>query len=178
VLEKWHPEPGRWIAIQPGARWSTKRWSTTYYVELVRRLAADHPDTRFAVLGGMEDQEAGRAVAAAAPGRSLDLTGRTSLPEMIEWIRRCELVVSNDTGPMHVAAALGCKVIAIFGPTEPRRTGPYRQLENVLQLKLPCVPCLSTQCRRTDMPLECLQAIGPEIVAERAAKILRMPAVP
>ena len=80
------------------------------------------------------------------PARCLDLTGRLSLPEMVEWIRLSELMVTNDTGPMHVAAALGKPVVALFGPTEPRRTGPYRQLEHVLQLHLPCVPCLSSRC--------------------------------
>jgi lipopolysaccharide heptosyltransferase II len=172
LQEKWHPEPGRWIAIQPGARWMTKRWPTEHYIQVVHQLAALVADARFAVLGGMDDQEAGQAIAAAAPGRTLDLTGRTSLPEMIEWIRRCELVLSNDTGPMHVAAALGRNVLAIFGPTEPRRTGPYRQVKNVLQLSLPCVPCLATQCRLENTPLECLRGIGPDIVVERARALL------
>ncbi len=172
LQEKWHPEPGRWIAIQPGARWDTKRWPVDSFVEVVRRLAEKCGDAHFAVLGGMDDQDAGRAIAAAAPGRSLDLTGRTSLPEMIEWIRRCDLVLSNDTGPMHVGAALGRKVLAIFGPTDPRRTGPYGQIESVLQQKLPCVPCLSTRCRLADTPLECLRSIRPEIVVERALALL------
>jgi lipopolysaccharide heptosyltransferase I len=172
VQEKWHPEPGRWIAIQPGARWVTKRWPTEHFVQVVQQLAARVGDARFAVLGGMDDQEVGQTIAAAAPGRALDLTGRTSLPEMIEWIRRCELVLSNDTGPMHVAAALGKPVLAIFGPTEPRRTGPYRQVKNVLQLRLPCVPCLATSCRLEHTPLECLRAISPDVVVERACVLL------
>jgi len=65
---------------------------------------------------------------------------------MIEWVRLCELMITNDTGPMHAAAALGKPVIALFGPTEPRRTGPYGQLENVLRIELPCSPCLSADC--------------------------------
>jgi lipopolysaccharide heptosyltransferase I len=173
VQDKWHPDDGRWIAILPGARWATKRWPTEYFVAVVRDLAAHFADARFAVLGGMDDQEAGRAIAAAAPGRSLDLTGRTSLPEMVEWIRRCDLVVTNDTGPMHVAAAVGRRVLGIFGPTEPSRTGPYRQVGSVLQLQLPCVPCLSTRCRLEKTPLECLRGIGPEIVIERATAMLK-----
>jgi heptosyltransferase-1 len=171
VQDKWHPEAGRWIAVQPGARWSNKRWPIEFYSAMVQQLGARWPDARFAVLGGMADQEAGRVIAAAAPGRSMDLTGRTSLPEMIEWIRRCDLVVSNDTGPMHAAAALGKKIIAIFGPTEPARTGPYGQLNNVLQLKLPCVPCMTNSCR-LETPLACLQGIRPETVVDRAERLL------
>jgi len=170
VQDKWNPEGGRWMAIQPGARWANKRWPVQFYAEVVRQLAALRPEVRFAILGGMEDQEAGRAIASAVPGRSLDLTGRTSLPEMIEWIRRCELVLSNDTGPMHAAAALGKKTIAIFGPTEPARTGPYGQLNNVLPLKLPCVPCMTSSCRLDT--LECLQGIRPETIVQRLSTCL------
>lgn len=171
VQAKWNPEPGLWIAIQPGARWNNKRWPAEFYADVVRQLAAARPEARFAVLGGMEDQEAGRIIAAAVSGRSLDLTGRTSLPEMVEWLRRCELVVSNDTGPMHVAAALGKKIVAIFGPTEPARTGPYGQLANVLQLKLPCVPCMTSNCK-LETPLECLRGITPATVVARAQQLL------
>jgi lipopolysaccharide heptosyltransferase I len=171
VQDKWHPEPGPWIAIQPGARWSNKRWPAEAYAATVRTLAAQRPDARFAVLGGKDDQAEGRLIAAAVPGRALDLTARTSLPEMVEWIRRCDLVISNDTGPMHVAAALGKRVVALFGPTEPARTGPYRQLDHVMQLKLPCVPCLSSRCRLST-PMECLRAIDPQEVARRALALL------
>jgi len=88
------------------------------------------------------------------------LTGQLSLPEMIEWIRLGEFMVTNDTGPMHAAAALGTPMLALFGPTEPRRTGPYRQIEHVLQLNLPCVPCLKHTCAY-EKPFECLRAISP-----------------
>jgi len=90
---------------------------------------------------------------------------------MVEWIRRCELVLSNDTGPMHVAAALRKPIVALFGPTEPARTGPYGQLDNVLQLKLPCVPCMTNKCR-LETPLECLVGIRPELVASRLQALL------
>ena len=65
---------------------------------------------------------------------------------MVEWVRLCDLMITNDTGPMHVAAALGKPLIALFGPTEPRRTGPYGQLENVLRIDLPCSPCMKSHC--------------------------------
>lgn len=105
----------------------------------------------------------GQAVAGADSGRCLDLTGALSLPEMVEWIRLSALMVTNDTGPMHVAAALGKPVVAVFGPTEPRRTGPYHQLDHVLQSRLPCVPCLKSRCSYVK-PLECLHALRPAAV--------------
>ena len=83
---------------------------------------------------------------------------------MIEWIRLGDLLITNDTGPMHVAAALGKPVVGIFGPTEPARTGPYGQTDRALQsLHLPCVPCLKSRCAY-EKPLECLRAITPERV--------------
>ena len=85
---------------------------------------------------------------------------------MVEWLRLCDLMVTNDTGPMHVAAALGKPLVALFGPTEPRRTGPYGQLENVLRIDLPCSPCLKSYCIY-EKPNECLKAISPAMVFER-----------
>jgi ADP-heptose:LPS heptosyltransferase len=88
---------------------------------------------------------------------------------MVEWLRLCDLMVTNDTGPMHVAAALGKPLIALFGPTEPRRTGPYGQLENVLHIELPCSPCFKDHCTY-EKPNECLNAISPAMVFERVRK--------
>jgi lipopolysaccharide heptosyltransferase I len=165
IRAKWNPAPGRWIALQPGARWSNKRWPVEHFAELTRRLATDRADLRFAVLGGKDEQPLAEVVCRAAPERCLNLAGQTSLPEMIEWLRQCDLMVTNDTGPMHVAAALGKPVVGVFGPTEPRRTGPYGQLGRVAQHRLPCVPCLKSRCS-WPQPMECLTAISPAEVLE------------
>lgn len=172
VQAKWRPAGARWLALGPGARWPNKRWPVEHFVALVRRLAADRPDLRFVILGGPGDGELGRAIAPGAPQRCLDLTGQTSLPEMIEWIRLAELMITNDTGPMHVAAALGTPVVALFGPTEPRRTGPYGQLRQVFQAKLSCVPCLKASCANPDR-FACLRRLDPEGVAQVVADRLR-----
>jgi lipopolysaccharide heptosyltransferase II len=171
VQSKWPTDGTRWIALQPGARWANKRWPAENFAELVRLLAKDFPDRRFAILGGVEDQPLGEKISRAAPAHCLNLCGETSLPEMVEWLRLCELMVTNDTGPMHAAAALGKPLVAIFGPTEPRRTGPYGHLENVLQLDLPCSPCLKSHCT-WEKPEECLKAISPAMVFARVRKKL------
>ena len=124
--------PARAGRTNAGRRNLTPSWSGC--------LAAANPGLQFAILGGAEDRPLGEVIARVDAARCLDLTGRISLPEMVEWIRLSELMVTNDTGPMHVAAALGKPVVALFGPTEPRRTGPYRQLEHVLQLTSPVFP--------------------------------------
>ena len=159
------------ILLQPGARWENKRWPVKYFAELVRALAQKFPDARFAILGGRDDQPLGEIILQAAPERCMNLCGATSLPEMVEWVRLCHLMVTNDTGPMHAAAALGKPLIALFGPTEPRRTGPYGQLENVLRLDLPCSPCLKSVCH-FEKPEECLRALAPAQVLARIHKII------
>jgi lipopolysaccharide heptosyltransferase II len=155
----------RWMIIQPGARWPNKRWPAEHFAALVGRLVATDSELHCAILGGPEDRPIGETIARIAPTRCLDLTSKLSLPEMVEWIRLGEAMVTNDTGPMHVAAALGKPVVALFGPTEPRRTGPYGQIQRSLQFNLPCVPCMKSYCTYAK-PIECLRAITPASVFE------------
>jgi lipopolysaccharide heptosyltransferase II len=165
IRRKW-PGNFRYLALQPGARWANKRWPAENYAALARELARRQPDLRLAILGGKDDQLLGEIIAEAVPERCLNLCGQTTLPEMIEWVRRCDLMVTNDTGPMHVAAAMDKPLVALFGPTEPRRTGPYGQLASVLRLELPCAPCLKAACH-FEKPEECLRAISPAQVMAR-----------
>jgi lipopolysaccharide heptosyltransferase I len=164
IEEKWPDNGSRWIALAPGARWPNKRWPVASFGTLATLLAAARPDLRFAVVGGPEDAEIGREMEARLPEICVNLAGKTSLPELVEWVRRADAVVSNDTGPMHVAAALGKPVWALFGPTDPARTGPYGQVQRVLRLDLPCSPCMKPVCAHS-APLECLRALSPESVA-------------
>ncbi|MGA9451397.1 MAG: lipopolysaccharide heptosyltransferase II [Verrucomicrobiia bacterium] len=172
VKSKWQTGNARWIALQPGARWLTKRWPVEYFTELVCLLAKNFLDARFAILGDGKDKPLGEIISRAAPERCLNLCGQTSLPEMVEWLRLCDLMITNDTGPMHVAAALGTPLVALFGPTEPRRTGPYGRLEDVLRIDLPCSPCLKSRCHY-GKPNECLKALSPMTVFEFARKKLQ-----
>ncbi|HLZ53315.1 MAG TPA: lipopolysaccharide heptosyltransferase II, partial [Verrucomicrobiae bacterium] len=172
VRSKWQTGNARWIALQPGARWPNKRWPVEYFAELVRFLAQSFSGARFAILGSKEDKSLGGFISRVEPERCFNLCGQTSLPEMVEWLRLCDLMITNDTGPMHVAAALGKPLVALFGPTEPRRTGPYGQLNNVLRIDLPCSPCLKSRCHY-EKPNECLNALSPATVFEFARKKLR-----
>ena len=178
VMRKWpkansklKTQNSKLILLQPGARWKNKRWPVQHFAELIRALAEKFPSARFAILGDKGDQPLGKIISQAAPEKVLNLCGATTLPEMIEWVRRGDLLITNDTGPMHVAAALGKPLIALFGPTAPERTGPYGQLKNVLRLDLPCSPCLKSTCayEKTD---ECLRALSPAVVLARVEKLL------
>ncbi len=171
LQRKWHPAPVPHVILHPGARWANKRWPVEHYAAVVRQLAQEDPHRRFVVLGNGKDEPLGALICNAAPGRALDLTGKTSLLEMVEWIRLGELMLTNDTGPMHVAAALGKPVVALFGPTEPRRTGPYGQLDHVVRLQLPCQPCMRSECH-WPRPVECLRALMPESVTPAVRRSL------
>ena len=171
VRSKWPVESSRWIVVQPGARWLNKRWPVESFAELVRLSAASIKGHQFAILGGTEDVTLGATIAQAAPERCLDLAGKLSLPEMLEWIRLCDVMVSNDTGPMHAAAAMGKPLVALFGPTEPTRTGPYGQVQNVLKQSLWCSPCMRPRCSNPRQ-LECLHLLTPSVVLQRVQERL------
>ncbi len=165
VRRRWPIGDDPWLVLQPGARWLNKRWPAEHFGALVRLLTQGRPDLRVAILGGAAERELAEAVRQAAPSRCLNLAGATTLWEMIEWVRLSSMMVTNDTGPMHIAAALGRPVVAVFGPTDPMRTGPYGQVEHVLREALECAPCRRPECRH-DPPMECLTRLSPERVAE------------
>ncbi|HUA67180.1 MAG TPA: glycosyltransferase family 9 protein, partial [Candidatus Saccharimonadales bacterium] len=162
----------KWIVVQPGARWSNKRWPVEFFAQLVRLIIQRFSNTRFVILGGEKDNMLGEIISRIESERCLNLCGQTSLPEMVEWVRLADLMITNDTGPMHVAAALGKPLVALFGPTEPRRTGPYRQLNSVVRIDLPCSPCLKSHCHY-EKKNECLNALTPAIVFDRVQKQLQ-----
>jgi ADP-heptose:LPS heptosyltransferase len=117
------------------------------------------PQVHFVVVGGTNDKPAGNQL--GMHKRCLDLTGQTTLPELVEWLRKCDVLVTNDTGPMHIAAAIGTPAVSLFGPTDPHRTGPYHARKNVLQrTDLDCVPCFQRYCARA-VDRECLRGITP-----------------
>lgn len=162
---KWPRNGSRWLGINPGARWDNKRWPAEHFAELVRQLAARDASFRFALFGSSGDWSLAETILRAAPDRCVNFAGRTTLPELIELLRRCELLVTNDTGPMHLAAALRKPVVSLFGPTRPDQTGPYGQEAFALRHPLPCAPCMKSRCHWSN-PLACLRGILASRVAD------------
>lgn len=128
------------IAVNPCSRWPAKLWGDDNFAELVRRL----PRERVVLTGSARERE---QVEQIAQGRR-NLAGKTDLFELAELYARCSVVISNDSGPMHVAAAVGTPVVAIFGPTDPSLSGPYGKKHVVLRSDLPCSPCRKPKCSR------------------------------
>jgi ADP-heptose:LPS heptosyltransferase len=102
-----------------------KRWPVAHWRTLIQQLMHEQPTTEFLLLGTANDQSITAAIAAGLdPARIHDLAGRTNLPAYVEKLRACRLLITNDTGGMHLANALGVPLVALFGPTNPVRTGP------------------------------------------------------
>jgi 3-deoxy-D-manno-octulosonic-acid transferase/heptosyltransferase-1 len=133
------------VAINPVAQWPTKLWPETRFAAL-----ADHLGDRYNVplvfTGGPDDTASVGRILAAMRRPAVDLSGRTSLTQLAGLYRRSRLVISTDTGPMHLAAALGTPVVALFGPTAPWRTGPFGPGHRVVRASAPCAPCFKRRC--------------------------------
>jgi len=109
------------------------------------------------------------ALAAKIPG-ALDLTGKTSLTELVALLERSKLVIANDSGPMHIAAAAGAPIVALFGPTLPAHFAPWRAKAVLLEKRLACRPCRQRECVSQDF--RCLRGIMVEDVLAAARTLL------
>ena len=154
------PPGSRYAVMLPGTNWLTKRWPAEKFADLVeplrRRFGLDT-----VVAGGPGDAE----MAAKIPA-DYNLVGKTNLRTILALLERADLVIANDSGPMHMAAALGRPLVALYGPTCPIRTGPFRRLDSVVRLDIPCGPCFSRTCSHQS----CLQHLGIEPVLRLAER--------
>lgn len=143
--------------LLPGTNWQTKRWPAESFEELAKRLREERGLR--SIIGGARDAlELSPKIPSAE-----SLAGQTSLMELVALIERASVVVTNDSGPMHIAAALGKPMVSIFGPTSPIRTGPYRREETVIRLDIVCSPCFSRSCSHTS----CMRELKADDVLHR-----------
>jgi lipopolysaccharide heptosyltransferase I len=153
---------GRFAVLMPGTNWPTKRWPIEKFAQLVEPL-----EKRFAfktvVAGGPDDIDRANQIGGT------NLAGKTTLRQTVALLQRAALVIANDSGPMHIAAALGKPLVALYGPTNPVRTGPYQRDDAVLRLDIPCSPCYSRRCSHQS----CLQWLEVESVLTQAESQLQ-----
>ena len=155
----WPPAPRR-VAVQPGASFGpAKRWFPERFAAVADALAREGASV--ALVGGPADREVVDAVRSAGQTEWLDLTGRTTVGTLAAVLAEADLLITNDTGPMHLAAAVGTPTLAIFGSTSPTWTRPYGSGHRVLRHEVPCAPCYQRTC---DIGYLCMEGVTPASV--------------
>jgi heptosyltransferase-2 len=149
------------LGLCPGAEYGpSKRWPVEYFVAVAREKLAQ--DWEVWLFGSERDASITRRIDAQTGGRCLDLGGRTTLAEAVDLMSLATVVVSNDSGLMHIAAALERRLIALYGSSDPRHTPPMSTEAKVLYLGLDCSPCFKRECPLGH--LNCLKGITPQRV--------------
>lgn len=151
-----------WVALNVSARWPTKRWPAASFAEVADRLQQEGYGA-VVMIGGPDERVDVAAVRAEMKTPAIDLAGATPVGLLPALLSKASVLITNDSGPMHIAAAVGTPVVALFGPTSVARTGPYGLGHRVLTTELSCRPCLSRTCQNP-VQLECLTRISPEQV--------------
>ncbi|HEY2802137.1 MAG TPA: lipopolysaccharide heptosyltransferase II [Chthoniobacterales bacterium] len=148
----------RRLGLCPGAEYGpAKRWLPERFAETAAAISG-----HWVFFGTAKDEEVGAQVAAAFGGTCTNLIGKTTLEQLIDELRRCELLLTNDTGTMHLATLLGVPVVAVFGSTEPRLTGPLGKKSLVVRHQVECSPCFLRKC---PLDFRCMKAVSAQEVA-------------
>ncbi|MCS7022076.1 MAG: glycosyltransferase family 9 protein [Gemmataceae bacterium] len=152
ALALWQQLPRPWLAVAPGARWLTKRWPAASFAALINRWH-QHSGGGCLLLGARDDIPTAHQVARHVRGPLLDLTGQTTLRQLVALIAGCDFFVGNDSGPLHLAAALSKPCLAPYTCTQPRWHGPYTFPHGAVATRVPCAGsyrkrCPSLECHR------------------------------
>jgi len=163
------------VGINPGSTYgSAKRWLPDRFAEsteqLCRRLSeTGGRRTAVVILGGKGEERLGNEIAAQLSPPSIVLSGATTIRELMAAVKRCALLLTNDTGPMHIASAFQVPVVAIFGPTDWRTTSPYGEDHALIRHPVDCAPCMLREC-----PIDhrCMSRVTVDQVYQAAAKLV------
>ena len=159
--------PARIVAFCPGAEFGpAKRWPAAHFAALAKKLA-EHGCTIW-LFGSPKDHAVAAEISQLAPGLCRNLCGATSLTQAVDLLALAELVVCNDSGLMHVAAALDRPLVTLYGSSSPGFTPPLSDQADILSLKLDCSPCFKRECPLGH--LDCLNKLSPELVLAAALK--------
>lgn len=173
--QEWQSLPRPWVAVAPGARWLTKRWPPQAFAQLLQRLQ-HHTGAGCLLLGSAEDTPLAQQIADQLTGPVRCLTGQTSLPQLVALLQLCDLFVGNDSGPLHLAAALHKPCLAPFTCTQPQRHGPYTFPRGAVAATLPCAGSYRKRCGQ----LLCHQTLTPDQLWTRLRELFpllyRLPA--
>ena len=159
-------ESKRYVLLIPGTIWPTKRWTPEGFSRLAEMMAGEL-GLKSLVAGSTAESRLGSVIERLSRGAAIDITGRTSIKRLAALSRLAKTAVATDTGPMHLASASGLRLVALFGPTAPWRTGPFGHEHIIIRKDIECSPCF----RRSCSSMRCMLSITPEEVF-RAVKRL------
>ncbi len=169
LASRWGLRQGqRLIVICPGARSHIKRWSAEGFAAVADRLIHE-ADAEVVFAGEPDEAPLINDIRAAMHRPAHSAAGHTTIRQLAALMQRARLVITNDSAALHVAGAVGTPILAIFGPTDPRKYGPTGARDRVIQRQLFCVPCEQALCR---FHHECMRFISPEEVYRAAEQIL------
>ena len=159
------------IGICAGAEYGpAKRWPLERFAAMANAVSATRPDIEWVLVGAPGEAEMGMKLSGMITAQHQNLVGKTSLTALIETLRGCRALVTNDTGTMHLAAALGVPTISIFGSTEPILTGPLGPQHTVIRHHVPCSPCFKRECPFGHY--DCMTGVSPERVGQAVHRFL------
>ncbi|WP_022977656.1 lipopolysaccharide heptosyltransferase II [Nevskia ramosa] len=163
---------GPGVALMPGAEYGpAKQWPAAYYAQLAADLGRQ--GIRSWIIGSKKELLLGAEIVAASNGAAINLCGRTSLVDVIDLVSVARAVVCNDSGPMHIAAAAGAKVVAIYGSSTPDHTPPMTTHAAIHYRRLSCSPCFERNCplKPPAEPMACLTGIHPDEVLSSLTRL-------
>jgi len=156
------------VAVNPNARWETKRWPIKKFAELIREIEKKK-GVRAVITGGRDEVAASQILASLAGGGVVNLAGTGGFGRLAAILQKADCLFTNDSGPMHLAVALGTPVVAVFGPTNPKLTGPYGGNSAAVTPAVDCAPCFKRSC---GIGMECMNSISVDDVMNAWEKVL------
>jgi len=157
-----------YVVVNPGAKSHLKRWTAEGFAAVCDRLIREC-GASIVFIGLKEDREVIESVIKKMKERSHNLAERTNIRQLAGLLKRAKLLVTNDSAPLHLGCAVGVKVLALFGPTDPMKYGPIGEFDAVMNEKLSCAPCESAVCKHN---YECMKLILPDTVFDMAKMML------
>lgn len=161
----------RIIALNLGTTWTTKQWDVLNFADVIQRIAYLTPEIKIVLTGSSTEQELAKALPTSLS--AINLVGKTDILQLGALLERCDVCLTCDSGPMHIAAAVGTPTVALFGPTNPVRHEPYGTEHTVVEKPVSCRPCYKQTCHRQDAPHLCMKEIGATEVVSALESSLR-----
>lgn len=161
------------LAVCFSSRWVSKDWSLEFLADVINRTASEIPGLQISLIGSATDQEKGKRLAELIQeGKIENLVGKTGLMDLANVLKNSSAMLTVDSGPMHIAAAVGTPCLALFGSTFPEKTGPYGKNHVIIRSKCPQAPCFRRNC---PLGANCADYASPAETADELIRILRRP---